>query len=263
MPLASVFVYHHLVTWGEMMGGRFVIRRRHNDDRGGFPGFKGRGVGVAAIGLAIGFNLPYGLLAANFDYPAILRAPAVHVLQRFAEGGAGLLFSWYGFMLSALLFSALAPGLTVTPRRLRRHPALTVGAAMCGGLAGLAQAIGLARWVFVVPGLARTATDPSAQSAFDLLNAWGGVAIGEHIGQMLTALFVLQVAILQHEEGCLPASLAGCATAGLLAVGTCDVLMAGSENTLFADFTVVGFLALTVWLIVTGLDLIRAQQRSR
>ena len=86
-------------------------------------------LGIAAIALAILFNLPYAILAASFDYPAILRRPPAEVLTRFAEGGAGLVLTWYAFALAALALTPLAIGLSLTPRRLVIHPALAASAA--------------------------------------------------------------------------------------------------------------------------------------
>jgi hypothetical protein len=60
------------------------------------------------------------------------------------------------------------------------------------------QAVGLSRWIFVVPGMARQHADAATSEAgrlaletnFDMLNLWAGVAIGEHTGQILTCLWV-------------------------------------------------------------------------
>lgn len=67
---------------GDKVKGRFRIVRPGD---GGLAQARARQrVGIAAIGLAIAFNVPYGLLAATFDYPAILKMPAGGVLERFA-----------------------------------------------------------------------------------------------------------------------------------------------------------------------------------
>ena len=222
-------------------------------------------LGSATIALAILFNLPYALLAASFDYPAILRHPPAEVLARFAAGGAGLVLTWYAFALAALALTPLAIGLSVTPRRLTEQPALAASAALTGALAGLTQSIGLMRWVFVVPDLARTAVsgDPvevaAAGHAFALIHAYGGVAIGEHLGQLLTALFVALLAIIQWREGRRVAATLGLLTAPLLALGTGEGLMLalGRNGDTFALLTIAGFLGLTAWLIATGLGLLR------
>jgi hypothetical protein len=222
-------------------------------------------LGAATVALAVMFNVPYAVLATIFDYPAILRQPAGEVLARFAAGGTGLLLTWYAFALAALALVPLASGLAITPARLAARPALAVGAALAGALAGITQAIGLVRWVFVMPDLARAATgdDPAAATAalhaFTLINAYGGVAIGEHLGQLLTALFAGLMAVLQRGEGHRATANFGLATSALLTFGTGEGLMlaAGRDGSLFAVGTIAGYLVLTVWLIATGLVLMR------
>lgn len=228
--------------------------------------------GLATMGLAIAFNIPYAVLAAVFDYPEILRHSAADILTRFAGGGAQLVLTWYGFMLAALAFVPLGTAISVTTDRLARRPALAIGAAIAAGLSGLAQAIGLSRWVFVVPALARNNANPAttaeARSAFErsfeVLNNYGGIAVGEHIGQWLLALFVIQVATMQWGEDDRLAAWIGIATAGLIAVGTGEglAIALGETGTLFSMATIAGFLGLTIWLIVTGITLLRAPRAA-
>lgn len=222
-----------------------------------------RALGLATIGLGLGFNLPYAWLAANFAYPDILREPAADVLVRFAAGGPSLVVAWYGFTLSALALTAIAPALAITPARLSTAPGAAIGAAIAGALAGLAQAIGLARWVFAVPELAKT-PEASAQ-AFTLLNQWGGVAIGEHLGQLLTALFLAQMARLQSAEGSRSAAALAATAAFAIAVGTGEgvSLALGGTGEAFSAFTIAGYLALTLWLLGTGSRLLRRSAGER
>jgi len=220
-------------------------------------------IGICAIALAILFNLPYAILAAIYDYPDILRRPPGEALTRFAAGGPTLILTWYGFALAALALAPLAVALSISYDRLARRPALALGAAIAGALAGMAQAIGLLRWVFVVPGLAQAQADPAgaaaAEQAFALINAYGGVAIGEHLGQLLTALFVVQLACIQRGEGAAVAAWTGFATAAALAFGTGEglAMALGRDGAPFAMVTIAGFLGLTLWLIVTGVTMIR------
>ena len=215
-------------------------------------------LGPAAIALAVGFNIPYSLLAANFNYPAILRRPAVEALNLFAAGGPGLILTWYGFALAAIALIAIAPALAITPARIATMPGLAIGAAIAGSLAGLAQAIGLLRWVFVVPELARNHT-ALAEHTFTMLNQYGGVAIGEHLGQMLTALFVIQLAAMQKREAAPMSAGLGMLTAIGLVIGTGEglAIALGGSGHGFSLMTMAGFLALTAWLIVTGVGLLR------
>lgn len=217
--------------------------------------------GVAAIALAVYFNIPYALLASVFEYPAILRSPARDVLAQFAEGGPMLVLIWYGFVLAALAMVPVSIALSLTPRRVAQRPALAIGAAISGALAGTLQAVGIARWVFVVPLLAgaQGAADAS-QHSFAMLNANGGVAIGEHLGQMLTAAFVVQLALLQRQEGHRGVAATGIVTALLLLIGTGEglALALGLPGEQFSFATISGFLGLTAWLILAGIAHMRS-----
>jgi len=227
------------------------------------------GAGIAAIALAVAFNVPFSILGAIFDYPNVLRRPAGEALDLFAAGGPLLIVVWHSFMLTALFLAVLAPALAVTPQRIAARPALAVGAALAGSLAGLAQAIGLSRWVFAIPALARVHSDPassaaarlSAEQSFDVLNAWGGVAIGEHLGQLLTAAFVFQVALMQGAEGKRIAGSLGLLTGGLIVVGAGEglAIALGRSGEVFGLTTIAGFMGLTLWFVATGIGMIRAK----
>lgn len=225
------------------------------------------GAGVAAIAMAIVFNLPFSTLAVIYDYPAILRRPAGEALDKFAAGGPLLILTWYSFAVAALALVPLAIALAVSPGRLARHPGLSLGAAIAGALAGLTQAIGLMRWVFAVPALAAAHADPaaspavqaSAEAAFAVLNSYGGVAIGEHLGQLLTAMFVMLMAMLQWREGARITSGIGAVTAVAILIGTGEglAIALGQSGEMFSMATIGGFLGLTIWFIATGGGLIR------
>lgn len=199
----------------------------------------------------------------------MLRRPAGEALDLFVAGGANLILTWHAFALTALALVPVAIALSITPQRVAERPALAIGAAIAGALAGLAQAIGLWRWVFVVPALARTHADPSAtpearlaaEHAFAVLNQYGGVAIGEHLGQLLTAGFVLMVACLQWSERARIAAVIGFGAAAAIAVGTGEglAIALSKSGEVFSFVTIAGFLGLTLWLIVTGLGLMRGR----
>lgn len=228
--------------------------------------------GWAAVLLAVGFNIPYAILAATFDYPDVLRRDAADVLARFAAGGEALVLTWYGFALAALMLLPMAAALALTRTRMRACAALAVGAALAGALAAVTQAIGLMRWVFVVPELARTHADPLAspdaiaasERAFALLNAYGGIAIGEHLGQLLTALFVALMAAMQWQERDRITATIGFGSAFAIAIGTGEGLMLALARPaeMFSLFTIAGFLGFAVWLAATGIGLIRTPKSS-
>jgi len=225
-----------------------------------------RGLGLAAIAFAIAFNVPFAILAATFDYPDILRRPAGEILDMFQAGGAPLILTWDAFALAALLFVPLSIALSIRADRLVTSPALSIGAAIAGSLAGLAQAIGLFRWVLVVPALAAAhsaaateAARTASEESFQLINLYGGVAVGEHLGQLLTALFILQLSLVQRREDNPVVAAIGFVAAAAIAVGTLEglAIALGRSGEIFGLVTILGFLGLAAWLIATGVSLLR------
>lgn len=220
-------------------------------------------LGLSAIAMAVGFNLPYANLVAIYDYPDILRRPAAEALSRFAEGGPALILTWHAFAWAALLLVPLSIGLALTPANRTTSDRLALFAAITGALSGVAQAIGLWRWVFVIPGLAQrhatgdAATKAAAEGVFDILNTWGGVAIGEHLGQWLLVFFVLSLSALQWGQGKRLTSGIGFVTAVATGIGTTEglAIALGRDGDLFSMFTIAGFLGLSFWLILIGLHL--------
>jgi cytochrome bd-type quinol oxidase subunit 2 len=116
--------------------------------------------GALLLALPVTFNVAFGVLAATFDYPDILRRPTHEVLARFREGGTKLMLWWWIFALTA---AALAPLAVLVARALDdANGTLVVVGATVGVLAGLVQMLGVIRWPFLVPYLARVDADPDA-----------------------------------------------------------------------------------------------------
>lgn len=211
--------------------------------------------GGALIALAVAFNLPFMRLAQVFDYPGILRQPAAEILSAFSAGGPSLILTWYAFALTAFLFMPVSMAHALGMGRIGRFPALAVAGAIAGSLAGLVQAMGLLRWVMVVPQLA----EMGDTSGFALLHAYAGVALGEHLGQLLTALSVALIAIMQWSETRRISAALGAATTLAIAVGAFEgvALAIGADGDLFGTSAVLGYMLLTIWMIASGLGLIR------
>jgi hypothetical protein len=105
--------------------------------------------GLVLIVLPIAFNVAFGLLAARFDYPDVLRKPTHEVLARFREGGRSLVLLWWAFALTAL---ALAPAVVLLSDAIGdADGTLLAVATVTGVLAALVQLLGLIRWPFLVP----------------------------------------------------------------------------------------------------------------
>ena len=153
------------------------------------------------IAVPIAFNLAFFELGRTFDYPGILREPPDVILRRFAAGGTPLLLRWQALLLSAL---AMLPLVALLASALHATQALTIASVAIGSAAALVQALGLVRWPFVVPELARryvAAEGPEAaptrqaiEVTFATLHRLLGVGIGEHLGYLLTGLWTILVA---------------------------------------------------------------------
>jgi hypothetical protein len=218
---------------------------------------------VLLIALPVAFNLAFLDLARAFDYPAILREPADTILRRFAAGGTGLVLRWYAFFSTALLMIPLVALLGVA---LGARPALTVTTIVIGATAGLVQVLGLARWPFVIPELARryvgadgpdaAATRNTLAIVFESLHRLLGVAIGEHLGYLLTGVWTLLVAasILSTSVVVAWLGIAGLPIGIALMIGALEFVGPNEpKGWAFAETLVpIAYVAWSIWLVALG-----------
>jgi Domain of unknown function (DUF4386) len=213
------------------------------------------------IAVPVLFMLFYGLLAVTFDYPGILREPAGEVLRRFAAGGPSLILLWYGFALTPALF---IPAAILLRRAFPATTPLLDLAVPLGVLAGLTQVLGLIRWPFLVPELARTFLDPAASEAtqaaalaiFGAFHQYAGVAIGEHLGYLFTGAWTLVIAGAMLTA---PLFRPWLGWAGIVsALGILVGLVEPAGIALAGTINAVAYLAWSLWLVGTGVSLLRA-----
>jgi len=221
---------------------------------------------VLSIAVPIVFNVAFFELGRAFDYPSILRRPADEILRRFAAGGAGLLLRWHLLFLSALAMLPLAVLLAVV---LDAGPVLTPLTMVVGIVAALVQAVGLARWPFAVPELARRyvaadgpneeETRRSIEVVFAVLHRYLGVGIGEHLGYLATGLWTVLVAGSILVGTVLPAwlAIAGVLIGLGLLVGTLEFVGPNEPDgwALAGTIVPIAYIAWSVWLILLGVFL--------
>jgi hypothetical protein len=218
------------------------------------------------IVVPVAFNLAFFELGRTFDYPDILRRPPDEILRRFDAGGPGLLLRWEALLVSAL---GLLPLAALLPVALNASPALTLASVTIGLAAGLVQALGLVRWPFVVPQLARryvsaegpdaAATRQAIEVVFATLNRLLGVAIGEHLGYLLTAAWTLLTALSISSTEVLPAwlGLIGVPIGAALLVGTLEFLGPHEREgwSLAGRIVPIAYVAWSLWLVALGIGL--------
>jgi hypothetical protein len=225
-----------------------------------------RAAGGLLIVLPLAFNAFFFLLGRFFDYPAILRSPTEHVLGRFHAGGVRLKLLWYGLMLTAVLLAPLA--VLVGQVLSRDGLAVVPVATTIGVLAAVVQFLGLARWPFLVPALARAYADPASSPAtreatkvaFESFHRYLGVGIGECLGYLLTGAWTLLVAIAMLESSAFEAWLAwpGIVIGLFLIVGSLEFVGRYEEEgwKLAGTIVPITYIAWSLWLILTGLVLL-------
>jgi hypothetical protein len=219
------------------------------------------------IAVPIAFNLAFFELGRAFDYPNILRKEPDEILRRFAAGGSGLILRWEALLLSALAMLPLAVLVTVA---LGPPAPLAAASVVIGSAAALVQGLGLVRWPFAVPELARryiaadgpdaAATRRTIEVVFATLHRLLGVGIGEHLGYLLTGLWTLLVAGSIMSTSVLPSwlGLIGIPIGVALLIGTLEFVGPNEERgwPLAGTIVPIAYIAWSIWLIALGVGFI-------
>ena len=220
-----------------------------------------RTAGILLIAVPLIFTAGFTGLQMTFEYPDILRQPAGEVLTRFAAAGIDLHLYWYAMMSAALLmiFAVIATGLVFRARD-NFIAALSIGA---GVLAGLVQALGLLRWVMLVPSLAAIYVAPSATeieksmaiSLFDAANHYLGMGVGEHLGYFFTSVWTALIAVLLLNSHRVIAWLGFVIAAGVIAgmLEPFGVPMTGAINC-------ISYSLWALWTLAVGILVLRSNE---
>ena len=222
---------------------------------------------VLLIAVPIAFNLAFFELGRAFDYPNILRKEPDEILRRFAAGGSGLVLRWEALLISALAMLPLAALLAVV---LAAPPTLTALSIVIGAAAALVQALGLVRWPFAMPELARRylaaeglegeATRRAIELTFATLHRLLGVGIGEHLGYLLTALWTLLVGAAVLSSAVLPGwlGLIGLPIGVALLTGALEFMRPNEKSgwPLAGTIVPIAYVAWSLWLISLGVFLL-------
>jgi hypothetical protein len=217
--------------------------------------------GIILIVLPIAFMIAFFALSRTFEYPDILHKPTDYILKRFAEGGSRLIALWYAFSMSAVIIIPMALFFQIV--FVEQHRYLATSAAVVGAFSGLVQAIGLLRWVFLVPGLAKQYNAASATPAtretvavvFRAFHQYAGVAFGEHLGYLLTGVWTLLISSMMFSTPIFGAPLA---IMGIIAaLGILAGLLQPTGWKLTSAINAIGYIVWSLWLLTSGAILIR------
>lgn len=173
---------------------------------------------------------------------------------------------WYAFAMTAVLLAPLAVLREGAPKE--PIPLLLSLGSTVGALAGMVQFLCLIRWPFPLPYLARTAGEPDApdvrKEAADVGLTWSNrylrVALGEHLGHLLTGLWsaLVGAAIMQSDARPAWPGLVGIvAGAGL---SFCSLEFVGplerGGRKVAAEMTPATYIVRSLRLVATGLAMV-------
>jgi hypothetical protein len=219
--------------------------------------------GILLIVTPILFMVAFTILQINFEYPDILRRPAIAVMEKFAAGGSSLIANWYLMVVSSILFIPIS--VMLHPYLAREDTPYMTVATTLGVTAGIVQMLGFIRWPFLVPTLASTYLDPSTSEAtraaievtFTAFNLYAGVGVGEHLGYLFTALWSVLIAIAMPKSKHFSAWLGwmGAITAFGILLGVLEpagVPFVGLINAIAYSLWAIWIVILGVYLLAKG-----------
>lgn len=196
--------------------------------------------------------IPYTILVMQFDYPDILRKSTGEILTQFHNGGSHLIYTWLAFALVGL--PLLKAAVLIGQKHQDTYSFVKWGTTL--GIVGfVVQIIGLLRWTFVVPVLANDyvtgneLTKAASVTAFKVIHQFGGVLLGEHLGQLFSITWTIMIAVLFLRMKLFPKGLH---YFGIIASVIYLTAQAELLNTVIPDFPyfgLSGFLGSTLWLL--------------
>lgn len=150
-----------------------------------------RTASVLLVGQFLAMWGAFFILAPAINWPASLDEPPATILPLILEQSSAVFAGYLSYLIHALL---LIPVAAVLPAALGMTRTSGRAAMMFGGLAGFAKALGITRWIFLMPGLAAAYTAPGASEAtqsaigvvYEAFNAYAG-GVGEILGVGLFA----------------------------------------------------------------------------
>ena len=223
-------------------------------------------IGWLLIAGAIGVFIPYTILTITFEYPDILRQDIGIVLTKFHEGGSSLIVTWWVFAIMGLL---LLIAYIKIGQLLENRISFVRWVTTLGVISGIVQIVGLLRWVFVVPVIANNyiaSTEPMikeiAKGSFQTIHQFGGVLLGEHLGQLLTIAWSIMMSVAFMKLNLFPrwVSWLGIVASIIYLIAQAELFSTVIPG--FPQWSMAGFIGSTlwlIWLIIVGIMFIRTK----
>lgn len=218
------------------------------------PSGSRRGLATLLVVDALLSFAPVAILGAAIGWPASLDLPSAEQLARIAAAPGAVMAGYGLYLLYSILVAPVMIGLAARAFGGLGSP-LAASVAAFGALSALARAVGILRWLTVMPALAAAhaagdaATRAQVQLVFDAINAYGG-GIGEVLGVslfMALALGTLSVGALRR--GAMPTWLASFGLVVAVMLGALSAPMFGAPEVMPVAAAVS---ALSAWMLAAA-----------
>jgi Domain of unknown function (DUF4386) len=219
------------------------------------------------LAMMITVTAPVIILGANFNFPDILRQPAANAFELFRENQTIIVFGYYIFLLSSLLFIPLTIILQKTLYQTKNKTALHLFFGF--GLAtAIFQCIGFVRWIFVMPFLTESYfNNPESQKTitiiYEMLNRYAGMSIGEHLGFLVMGCWTICLGfmLLKHSKFKTWVGFSGIPIGLCLIISTAEHF-GGALSSIFADLNMMANTLWNFWLIVIAFFMFRMRSKA-
>ena len=212
------------------------------------------GLGLLLIGEALLSFAPLAVLGPAIGWPASLGSPAAQQLAAIGAAPTAVATGYAIYLVYSLLIAPLMIVLAARTFGSLAHP-LAATVAAFGALSALARAIGILRWLTVMPVLAtaHAAADPATRAQIELVftatTRYGG-GIGEVLGvSLLMAASVATLCAGALRQHALPTWLAAL---GLIAAAALAGMALPTLGLPLAVPTAAAVSLLSVWMLATG-----------
>lgn len=219
------------------------------------------------LAMVVTITAPVIILGASFNFPSILREPAAAAFALFRENQTIIIFGYYIFLLSSLLFIPLTLVLQKVLFQTKSKTALNLFAGF--GLAtAIFQCIGFVRWIFVMPFLTKSYFDkPESQQTitiiYEMLNRYAGMSIGEHLGFLVMGFWTicLGLILLQHPSFNKWIGVIG-VIIGVWLIASILEHFGGLFSSIFADINMAANTLWTLWLLLIAVFIFRIKSKT-
>ena len=212
------------------------------------------GLGLLLIGEALLSFAPLAVLGPAIGWPASLGSPAAQQLAAIGAAPTAVATGYAIYLVYSLLIAPLMIVLAARTFGSLAHP-LAATVAAFGALSALARAIGILRWLTVMPVLAtaHAAADPATRAQIELVfsatTRYGG-NIGEVLGvSLLMAASVATLCAGALRQHALPTWLA---VLGLIAAAALAGMALPTLGLPLAVPTAAAVSLLSVWMLAAG-----------